>query len=125
MSDIRVDTISAADGTSPVTLTKQSAAKAWINFNGVGTISTQDSLNVASLIDHAAGTYGLNMASNFNTAGFAATSTADGTGGYAMRCTTCSQHTVSSLVYRVSTLTGPYPGSDNAVCQVVIHGDLA
>jgi hypothetical protein len=32
MSTIKADTIVASDGTSPVTLTKQSAAKAWVNL---------------------------------------------------------------------------------------------
>jgi len=32
MSELRADTITASDGASPVTLTKQSAAKAWIDL---------------------------------------------------------------------------------------------
>jgi hypothetical protein len=34
MSTIKADTIVASDGTSPVTLTKQSAAKAWCRLDG-------------------------------------------------------------------------------------------
>jgi hypothetical protein len=34
LSNIRATTISALNGTDPITLTKQSAAKAWVNFNG-------------------------------------------------------------------------------------------
>ena len=34
MSEVRANTISAANGTGPITLTKQSAAKAWANING-------------------------------------------------------------------------------------------
>lgn len=33
MSEVRANTISAANGTSPVTLTKQHAAKAWVYFD--------------------------------------------------------------------------------------------
>ena len=58
MSEIRANTISDAAGTGPVTLTKQSAAKAWVNFDGsAGTISPRDSFNVSSLTDHAQGNY--------------------------------------------------------------------
>ena len=32
MSELRADTISASNGTGPVTLTKQSAAKAWCHI---------------------------------------------------------------------------------------------
>jgi len=54
MSDLRVNTISASDGTSPVTLTKQSAAKAWVNFNTApSTPAIQGSFNISSLTDGA------------------------------------------------------------------------
>ena len=43
MSNIRAGTISGVNGTDPVTLTKQSAAKAWVNLNGTGTIAIRDS----------------------------------------------------------------------------------
>ncbi len=33
MSEIRATTISDAAGTGPITLTKQSAAKAWVSYN--------------------------------------------------------------------------------------------
>jgi len=57
LSEIRVTTISDTAGTGPVTLTKQHAAKAWMHLNGTGTIAVQDSLNVSSVTDVAAGQY--------------------------------------------------------------------
>ena len=36
-SEMYVDTIAASDGTSPATLTKQEAAKSWVNLDGTGT----------------------------------------------------------------------------------------
>ena len=71
MSDIRVDTISAANGTDPVTLTKQSAAKAWSNFNGTGTIAIRDSFNVASLTDLNTGNYDVNFSNNMSSVEYA------------------------------------------------------
>ena len=55
MSDIRVDTISAANGTDPVTLTKQMATKAWADWTQVGTQTISDSFNVSSITDVAVG----------------------------------------------------------------------
>ena len=55
MSDIRVDTISAANGTDPVTLTKQSAAKAWLDANNDATLN--DSFNISSGTDNGTGNY--------------------------------------------------------------------
>ena len=66
MSNIRAGTISGVNGIDPVTLTKQSAAKAWINFSGTGTVSTRDSFNFSSLVDNATGNYSINYASNMS-----------------------------------------------------------
>ena len=61
MSDLRVNTISASDGTSPVTLTKQSAAKAWFQFAGRGTATLNDGLNISSLSDVGTGSFDLSF----------------------------------------------------------------
>jgi hypothetical protein len=64
MSTVHCNTIQTSSG-GPVTLTKQSAAKAWnrISISG-GTPSTDDSLNASSVTDVAAGKYQTNLASN-------------------------------------------------------------
>ena len=66
MSELRADTITGSDGTSPVTLTKQSAAKAWINFNGTGTVATRDSFNISSITDGGTSDYTTTVTSAFN-----------------------------------------------------------
>jgi hypothetical protein len=71
MSELRADTITASDGTSPVTLTKQSAAKAWVNFNGTGTIATRDSFNLSSLSDIGTGEYSVTIASAMSNTNYA------------------------------------------------------
>ena len=70
MSDLKVTTISDLAGTGPVTLTKQSAAKAWVNFNGTGTIAVRESYNVASLTDTAIGIYKVNLTSSMSNADY-------------------------------------------------------
>jgi len=54
MSELRTDTITASDGTSPVTLTKQSAAKAWAETNAAGT-SILGSFGFSSMTDYSTG----------------------------------------------------------------------
>ena len=66
MSEIRATTISDAAGTGPITLTKQSAAKAWVNFNGTGTIAVRDSQGVSGLVDNGSGRYAINYSSNMD-----------------------------------------------------------
>ena len=56
MSEIRVTTISDTAGTGPVTLTKQSAAKAWFNYNHQ-TPAIQDSVNISSISDDGSGIF--------------------------------------------------------------------
>jgi hypothetical protein len=66
MSEIRATTISNAAGTGPVALYKQSAAKAWVNFDGTGTVAIRISLNTSSITDNSSGNYTQNFASSFS-----------------------------------------------------------
>ena len=54
-SVLNVDTIADKAGTGPVELTKQQAAKSWINFTGVSTTASRDSFNISSLTDAGTG----------------------------------------------------------------------
>ena len=40
---------------------QQGRAKAWVNFNGTGTVAIRDDYNVSSITDHAAGQYTVNL----------------------------------------------------------------
>lgn len=51
MSEIRATTISDAAGTGPIALTKQSAAKAWIECTSAAVIDV--SFNISSCVDGA------------------------------------------------------------------------
>lgn len=124
MSDIRVDTISAANGTDPVTLTKQSAAKAWVNFNGSGTIAIRESFNGSSLSDIGTGNYRLNFSSSMNTAtysfsiGSSSSIDNDGYNRSAVSFNTASQGAVNHYESG-GTL------ADTDMITLNVHGDLA
>ncbi len=47
------------------------AAKAWINFDGVGVISIKSSFNVGSIVDSGVGRYAINWTTDFSTAIYA------------------------------------------------------
>jgi len=49
----------------------QGSAKAWINFNGTGTVATRDSLNNSSLTDGGTGNYTVGFASSFSNSNYA------------------------------------------------------
>ena len=67
MSTLKADTIVASDGTSPVTLTKQSASKAFISFDGTGTVSIDTSFNISTLTDNASADYSIAYTNNVST----------------------------------------------------------
>jgi hypothetical protein len=61
MSTIIASNIS--DGTTSVasTYVVNGSAKAWVNFNGIGTVAIRDSLNVGSITDIGTGDYTVNF----------------------------------------------------------------
>lgn len=49
---------------SATTSLQQGLAKAWVNFNGTGTIAARDSSNVGSLTDNGTGDYTVNFSNS-------------------------------------------------------------
>ena len=76
MSEIRATTISNAAGTGPITMTGQYAAKAWVNFNGTGTVAIRESGNVSSIADNGTGSYTVNFTTAMVDGNYAVTGTA-------------------------------------------------
>jgi hypothetical protein len=71
MSEIRATTISNAAGTGPITMTGQYAAKAWVNFDGTGTVAIRESGNVSSITDNTTGDYTVNFTTAMPDANYA------------------------------------------------------
>ena len=80
MSELRADTITASDGTSPVTLTKQYTIKSWVNFDGTGTIAITQSDGVSSISDNGIGDYSISHTNAFANSGYAVTGSKSYTG---------------------------------------------
>lgn len=83
MSTLRTDSIANRAGTGPVDLVKQSAAKAWANLNGTGTIALRDSFNVSSVVDNETGDYSFTWTNamangNYSAGGLSNNNTEDG-----------------------------------------------
>jgi hypothetical protein len=68
MSTISANTFLAADGTTTtepnIPALDQRMAKAWVSFNGIGTLSIIQSYNVSSLTDNSVGDYTVNWSSS-------------------------------------------------------------
>ena len=127
MSTIKADTIVASDGSSPVTLTKQSAAKAWCHWNQDGTQTIRDSFGISSLDDDALGDSSLNYTSALSDANYVNIMNGAhfiGTAGGSVACNTDNQTTTGSNVIRCLRVD-TQATYDSETMQSVVHGDLA
>ena len=124
MSTIRVDNFGPSAGGT--TYSARGIAKAWVNFNGTGTIAARDSENVSSLTDNGTGDYSCNFSSAMNNANYAPTFGFDGFGVSEMRCleSSTSRRNTTALV---GILTNDSSGNavDVSFVYASIHGDLA
>tara|TARA_R100000406_G_scaffold5627_3_gene3805 strand:- start:779 stop:1180 length:402 start_codon:yes stop_codon:yes gene_type:complete len=131
-SVLNVDTIADKAGTGPVGLTKQSANKAYINFNGGG-VTIRGSFNVSSVTDNATGDFTLNFTNSmanddFSVGGFSGFgdgyASDENTGGIGFVRGSTTPLTTSYL--RVSSHNNNnYGAEDLSYLSTIIDGDLA
>jgi hypothetical protein len=71
MSTIKATTLSTqSNATVPIDTVVNGTAKAWVNFNGTGTVAIRASFNVASITDNGTGTYTVNFTAAMPDASF-------------------------------------------------------
>lgn len=75
MSTLQIDTLAERDGSEsvPVDTVIHGSAKAWVNFNGTGTVAIRSAFNVANITDLAVGQYQVNFAVPMPSPDFAVT----------------------------------------------------
>ena len=62
MSTIKTETLSTpSNATVPVDTVVNGTAKAWVNFNGIGTVAIRRAFNVSSITDNGTGDYTVNF----------------------------------------------------------------
>lgn len=74
MSIAKFDTLQNAAGSKsvPVDTVVDGTAKAWVNFNGTGTVAIRASFNVSSITDNGVGSYTINFTNPMSDANYAA-----------------------------------------------------
>ena len=72
MSTLKVNTIQNTSGGSSSTpeQIEQGRAKAWVNFNGTGTVAIRDDYNVSSVDDNGTGQYQVNFTTSMSNANY-------------------------------------------------------
>ena len=120
MSTLRVNTIQ--DSTGSGTPAINGLAKAWVNFNGTGTVAIRASFNVSSITDNGTGDYTVNFTTamvdaNYNAVyGTQYTSTA--IVGVALE-TSGTTRTASALQFRTGNANNN-TANDNTMASVSI-----
>lgn len=106
------------------------SAKAWVNFNGNGTVAIQSSTNTSSITDNGTGDYTSNLSSAMSDASYSGLASArDGsTGTNVVAADGNTSRTVTASAFNVWTA---YSGQSNKTLydalfvDLAINGDLA
>jgi hypothetical protein len=78
MSKLKVDTLanSADSASTPIADVINGSARAFVNFNGTGTVAIRAAYNVSSITDNGTGLYTVNFANAMPDANYSAVATA-------------------------------------------------
>ena len=122
MSTIKVNNLQTASGGSNSTPEEiqQGRAKAWVNFNGKGTIAINDDYNVSSITDNGTGRYTVNFSNAMSNANYAvAVSGSDENESDPPSFFGCACETFTTSSYKMYTRRASGMEDMKPVCAVV------
>ena len=98
-------------------------ATAWVNFDGSGTVSIRDQLNVSSITDNGTGNYTVNFSTALADANYSATFTSRraATNDDSL-CRIARTGTYSTAGVQVLTSTGGNTAVDSSIVNCVVFG---
>ena len=93
------------------------AARAWVNFNGTGTVAIKASGNVTSISDNGTGSYAINLTTAMPDVNYACVMATKGSGGAGtpflpVEHASLAARTTSSIAFYVIALKGGTPDAD-------------
>ncbi len=109
MSTLKVTTIQNLSGTEVYT------AKAWVNFNGIGTVAIRASGNVSSITDNGTGDYTVNFTTAMVDANYAYAFSGGGAVSSGTMVYQATAQTTSSLRYTLATTSAAQDASTQCV----------
>lgn len=119
MSTIKVNTLQDTSGKGYY------PARAWVNFNGQGTVSMRDTASVSSITDRGTGLYTINFSNAFGNSSYSAGGSVgfNGSGGdcWQFHTNQSSYQTSTALKIHVSRYVSAF---DPLVCCVSAVGDM-
>ena len=128
-SELRVNTLKDASGNNSVGMSTvaNGSAKAFISFDGTGTVSIDTSFNVSTLTDHGSAEYSITYSNNMGTSNHPITGSNVGsseTNFYSYICSTGVAQTTS--VDRIHSVhNNGSANNDQDPVHLVTNGDLA
>ena len=96
------------------------ACRAWVNFNGEGTVSIRESGNVSSITDISTGEYQINFATTMPDANYVAMLTTRDEGDFGSYAALRFAETPNTSQFRVQNITGDQSYQDTAYFHVTI-----
>jgi len=127
MSTLKADTIVASDGSSPVTLTKQEAAKARCSIDGDSTVN--DSLNIASTTDNGNGDNTYTFSNAMGNATFAVSGMAKSEDTAGVRSAylqfVANNTSIATTFFRLDVQYSNGNVRESSYVSTIAHGDLA
>ena len=123
MSTLKVNNIKdTSGGTSNLKI--DGAAKAWVNFDGTGTVSIDDSFNVSSITDNSTGNYTINFTNAMPNAEYAVSGSVETTNATSVVFTTFGTSGNSRTTSGVR-IAASYSNTivDAVECSVIVFGD--
>jgi len=97
---LTVDTLNSSTGVLATQNGMSGVAKAWVNFNGTGTVAIRSSFNVSSITDNGTGNYTINFTTAMPNTNYAAT----GGGGGSIRNNTLTNIAFPESLYAAGSL---------------------
>ena len=128
MSTIKVNNLQTASGGSNSTpeQIQQGRAKAWVNFNGSGTVAIRNDFNVSSITDSGTGIFKVNISTamaNTNYAVTAGSSHLSGTYLSFAHLRDRDQVTRSTTQFQLDVMNSSGSASDSEEIHIAVFGD--
>lgn len=117
MSTIKATTLSnlAGSKTVPTDTVVDGSAKAWVNFNGTGTVAIRRAFNVSSITDNGTGDYTVNFTNAMVDAGYSYAFSGGGAVSSGSMLYQGTSQASSSLRYTLASTTAAQDASTQCV----------
>ena len=128
MSTLNVSNITDGTTTVGTSYVVNGSAKAWVNWNGTGTVAIRDSFNVGSITDNGTGDYTTNISSAMGNANYSYVALGgDTSGALSVRIENASNRTATTIDLLAYAGAGGITTNtlDMQDLNGVFHGDLA